>query len=200
MRNTVLSLCAFVAGSAVAQSTPDTKHLQDKLMEDLTSMIQNYDFSNVLTQAQDNTAAHVIEQQKGTKPKVQDLLAQLHDALEDQVSEMWPDAPLKDAEMFEHLQFEFDLHNGQVIAETAAKNNHGLPYYQYAFDTKSENTVEVVTDPVSQPTTQTQSVETATQEAVVDTEPVNTVTTVITTPVSSVIPSAEVQVQEALNR
>ena len=39
----------------------DTKDLQDKMMKDMTEMIQNYDFSSILEEAVDSTTAHVIE-------------------------------------------------------------------------------------------------------------------------------------------
>ena len=43
---------------------------------------------------------------------------------------MWPDAKMKDREMFTHLNFEFDLGGGIITAETAAKDYHGVPLYQ----------------------------------------------------------------------
>ena len=42
---------------------------------------------------------------------------------------MFPDARMKDRGMFEHLNLEFDLTSKKVIAETAAKDYHGVPIY-----------------------------------------------------------------------
>ena len=36
--------------------------------------------------------------------------------------------------MFTHLNFEFDLNGGKITAETAAKDYHGVPLYQYVYD------------------------------------------------------------------
>ena len=47
---------------------------------------------------------------------------------------MWPEAKMKDKEMFTHLNFEFDLNGGKITAETAAKDYHGVPLYQYVYD------------------------------------------------------------------
>ena len=47
---------------------------------------------------------------------------------------MWPDsAKLNDKEMFSHLNFDINLANGKVTAETAAKDYHGKPLYQLDF-------------------------------------------------------------------
>ena len=51
---------------------------------------------------------------------------------------MWPEAKIKDREMFTHLNFEFDLNGGKIIAETAAKDYHGVPLYQYIYDTNQK--------------------------------------------------------------
>ena len=51
---------------------------------------------------------------------------------------MWPDAKMKDKEMFTHLNFEFDLNGGRITAETAAKDYHGVPLYQYVYDMNAE--------------------------------------------------------------
>ena len=56
---------------------------------------------------------------------------------------MWPDARLKDKEMFTHLNFEFDLGRGKITGETAAKDYHGVPVYQYIYDTIDKSAVEI---------------------------------------------------------
>lgn len=56
---------------------------------------------------------------------------------------MWPDARLKDREMFTHLNLEFDLNNSKITAETAAKDYHGVPIYQYIYDTKETSAIEI---------------------------------------------------------
>ena len=79
------------------------------------------------------------------KPSVEDLLKQLQDALKDQdhIGAMWPDARLKDREMFSHLNLSFDLTNDKVTVETAAKDYHGKAHYQYIYDTDYHTAVEV---------------------------------------------------------
>ncbi len=42
---------------------------------------------------------------------------------------MWPDARMKDREMFEHLNLSFDLNEDSIKVETAAKDYHGVPIY-----------------------------------------------------------------------
>ena len=56
---------------------------------------------------------------------------------------MWPDARLKDREMFEHLNLEFDLTGDRVTIETAAKDYHGQPHYQYVYDTVDRSAIEI---------------------------------------------------------
>lgn len=72
-------------------------------------------------------------------------MKQLQDALKDQdhTAAMWPDARLKDREMFSHLNLSFDLSNDKVTVETAAKDYHGQAHYQYIYDTDYNTAVEV---------------------------------------------------------
>jgi len=76
---------------------------------------------------------------------VQELLKQLQTALQDQaqLGQMYPDARMKDHEMFTHLNLNFDLANAKVTVETAAKDVHGMPHYQYIYDTAFKTGVEV---------------------------------------------------------
>ena len=67
----------------------------------------------------------------------------MSDALKNQQAELWPNAPLKDQEMLEHINIEFDLHSGKILAETAARDNHGNPKYEYIFDSNSQNSVQI---------------------------------------------------------
>ena len=46
--------------------------------------------------------------------------------------------------MFEHLNLEFDLTGKKVIAETAAKDYHGVPIYQYIYDAAAHQSTEIV--------------------------------------------------------
>ena len=45
--------------------------------------------------------------------------------------------------MLEHINIEFDLHSGKIIAETAARDNHGNPKYEYILDSNTQNTVQI---------------------------------------------------------
>ena len=65
---------------------------------------------------------------------------------------MWPDAKMKDKEMFTHLNFEFDLGKGEITAETAAKDYHGVPIYSHVYDTSTPPTpsATVETAPVAE--------------------------------------------------
>ena len=61
----------------------------------------------------------------------------LNEALQDEteMEKMFPFASLSDKEMFTHLNLEFDLNNEKITAQTAAKDCHGAPMYQFVFDT-----------------------------------------------------------------
>jgi len=69
----------------------------------------------------------------------------LKDALQDTetVSEMWPNAAIKDIEMFKHLRFEFDLEGNKIIAETAAKDSKGEPAYQHIYEGSTKQATEI---------------------------------------------------------
>ena len=58
---------------------------------------------------------------------------------------MWPDARIKDKEMFTHLNLEFDLNNNKITAETAAKDYHGVPIYQYIYNSDEKMAIEITT-------------------------------------------------------
>ena len=62
---------------------------------------------------------------------------------EAQLESMFPDARLKDKEMFTHLNLEFDLQERRITTETAAKDYHGVPHYQYVFDTADKTAIEI---------------------------------------------------------
>ena len=62
---------------------------------------------------------------------------------------MFPTAPDSDKALFEHLNLALDLHNNKVTVETAAKDNHGDPYYKYVH---SKNAVETETPVAAAPT------------------------------------------------
>jgi len=74
------------------------------------------------------------------------LLEKLEDALQDEnnVNAMFPDARMKDRGMFEHLNFEFDLTGNKINVETAAKDYHGVPVYQYIYDSSDKQAIEIV--------------------------------------------------------
>ena len=55
---------------------------------------------------------------------------------------MFPDAR-QDKEMFKHLNLEFNLKEKQITAETAAKDYHGVPHYQYVYDTADKTGIEI---------------------------------------------------------
>jgi len=69
----------------------------------------------------------------------------LKDALQDTetVSEMWPNAAIKDIEMFKHLRFEFDLEGNKITAETAAKDSKGEPAYQHIYEGSTKQATEI---------------------------------------------------------
>ena len=122
-----------------------TDHLEQKMIEDLTQMIHQYDFSSAFNEAVTEEQAQQNEWHAEYKPTVQELLKKLQDALkeEEQLESMWPDARLKDKEMFSHLNFEFDLGNKKIIGKTATKDYHGVPIYQYIYDTNETKGVEI---------------------------------------------------------
>ena len=56
---------------------------------------------------------------------------------------MFPDARSEDKEMFSHFNLEFDLRKKQITAETAAKDYHGVPHYQFIYDTADQSSIEI---------------------------------------------------------
>ena len=108
-------------------------------------MIHEYDFSSVFNEAITEEQARQIQWQNEYKPSVNELLKKLQEALqdEDQLESLWPDARLKDKEMFSHLNIEFDLNGEKITAETAAKDYHGVPIYQYVYDTADKTAIEI---------------------------------------------------------
>ena len=108
-------------------------------------MIHEYDFSSVFNEAVSEEQARQIKWQSEYKPSVNELLKKLSEALQDQdqIEHMWPDARLKDKEMFTHLNIEFDLDGEKITAETAAKDYHGVPIYQYVYDTADKSAIEI---------------------------------------------------------
>ena len=49
------------------------------------------------------------------------------------IVEVWPNAP-GDIDMFSHLELTFDLHEGKVTTETAAKDINGEAYFKHVLD------------------------------------------------------------------
>ena len=45
--------------------------------------------------------------------------------------------------MFSHLNIEFDLDRDKITTETAAKDYHGVPIYQYVYDTADKSAIEI---------------------------------------------------------
>ena len=45
--------------------------------------------------------------------------------------------------MFSHFNLEFDLQKKQITAETAAKDFHGVPHYQFIYDTADQSSIEI---------------------------------------------------------
>ena len=56
---------------------------------------------------------------------------------------MWPDARMKDREMFSHMNLNFDLTTDKITLETAAKDYHGVPHYQYIYNAEDKSAVEI---------------------------------------------------------
>ena len=148
---TALGATAFVATAqqptpiGIAPGSAETERLEKKIIADLTDMIHQYDFSSAFNQAVTEEQARQVAWQAEYKPSVQELLGKLQQALAEdaQLEQMWPDARLKDKEMFRHLNFAFDLSSGTIKAETAAKDYHGVPIYQYVYDPSHQSAVEI---------------------------------------------------------
>lgn len=99
-------------------------------------MIHEYDFKALMNEAVTEEGIRQRQWHTDYKPSVQEILKQLQETLkdEDTVQGIWPESQnLADKEMFSHLNFEIDLANKKVIAETAAKDFHGKPLYSYDF-------------------------------------------------------------------
>ena len=108
-------------------------------------MIHQYDFSSVFNEAVSEEQARQIKWQNEYKPSVEELLVKLQDALKDDenVGKMWPDARMKDREMFSHVNLNLDLTNDKIKVETAAKDYHGVPHYQYIYSADDKSAIEI---------------------------------------------------------
>ena len=141
----LLATSFSVNGQYQAADTTSTEHLERKIIDDLTSIIHNYDFTSHFDDAVSEEQARQMKWQAEYKPTVQELLIKLQEALQDEeeMEKMFPFARLTDKEMFAHLHLEFDLNNDKITAQTAARDHHGVPMYQFQFDTSFEYDVEV---------------------------------------------------------
>ncbi len=45
--------------------------------------------------------------------------------------------------MFSHVNLNFDLTNDKITVETAAKDYHGVPHYQYIYNAGDKSAVEI---------------------------------------------------------
>ena len=102
-----------------------------RVIEDFVEKIKQFDFESAFEEQVAQIQAEAEPEQEPEPASVQELLTQLLERLQSGASDLWPDAPLKDAEMFTHLNIEFDLGAGLIEIETAAKDIHGEPFYTY---------------------------------------------------------------------
>jgi len=56
------------------------------------------------------------------------------------IVQLWPTAP-GDHEMFSHLELSFDLQEGKVTTETAAKDASGEPYHKHVLDLATDSSI-----------------------------------------------------------
>lgn len=110
----------------------------------MMQMIATYDLQSAIDAAvQEEMLKHqnvAVQNNASIEETLQELARLLKD--QQQIKRLWPSAPT-DIDLFSHLRMDIDLHDGLVTTETAAKDIHGLPYYQYIFDLKTPAIVGV---------------------------------------------------------
>ena len=73
-----------------------------------------------------------------------ELLKLLQDRLIESPTDIWPEAPIKDAEMFTYIKVDMDLREKTVSVGTQAQDVHGESLYKYEMPTESESLSTVV--------------------------------------------------------
>ena len=95
----------------------------------MIDMIASYDLETAIDAAvQEEVMNKQIEDNNKT---IEHAIKNLADALQDQkrIKQVWPDAPIETG-VFSHMELNFDLYDGKVTVETAAKDTRGDAYYQ----------------------------------------------------------------------
>jgi hypothetical protein len=114
-----------------------------KLNDDIAKFVEQYDFESAWDKAQTD-----LKNKRETitlaEASLEDLIAATQDKFATEKMGFWNTAPASDTPLFEHINLEFNIHDGIVTAETAAKNHHGESLYSYEFTPNSVQTIEPV--------------------------------------------------------
>ena len=102
----------------------------------MMQMIATYDLQSAIDSA---VTEEMSKQTAQNTESIDKLLAHLGKLLSDQneIKKLWPNAPTN-VDIFSNLNLEFDLKDGTVQAQTAARDSRGHPVYQYLFNLKND--------------------------------------------------------------
>ena len=101
----------------------------------MMEMIAQYDIQAAIDAAVQQEMREQALQQRNES--IEETIRKLAIALQDRkkIEAMWPNAPV-DADLFAHLELDIDLRDGEVTAETAARDIYGNPLFSHLFDLK----------------------------------------------------------------
>ena len=144
----IASFCLLASTQAAVQTEEEMKaavmaDVHKKLNDDIAKFVEQYDFESAWDKAQLD-----LKNKRETitlaEASLEDLIAATQDKFAIEGKGFWTTAPASDAPLFEHINVEYNLHDGIVTAETAAKNHHGEALYSYEFTPNSVQTIEPV--------------------------------------------------------
>jgi hypothetical protein len=95
-----------------------------KLNDDIAKFVEQYDFESAWDKAQADLK-NKRENITLAEASLEDLIAATQEKFATERTGFWSNAPASDAILFEHINVEYNLHDGVVTAETAAKNHYG---------------------------------------------------------------------------
>jgi hypothetical protein len=108
----------------------------------MMTMIAQYDFQSAIDKAVEEELLRL--QYNDNQKTIEELISQLSLAMKDQqrIVQLWPTAP-GNHEMFSHLELSFDLAEGKVTTETAAKDASGEPYHKHVLDLATDSSISL---------------------------------------------------------
>merc|ERR1712151_819300 len=123
-----------------AQQYMNAAAIEEKVRQEMVAMIAKYDFQDAIDKAVSEELLRM--QYENNQKTIEELITQLSIAMKDQqrIVHLWPNAP-GNHEMFSHLELKFDLQEGKVTTETAAKDAKGDAYHKHVLDLTTDSSI-----------------------------------------------------------